>query len=113
MATRALMIALIIGMFPLHRPAAYEPPQREVVVDNDSVQLNLISYPPGTGDGRHTSPVPELGIVQEGEVMLETPKGRESVKAGRVYWIPGMTPHDVRNETDRPAKVWSLLLKRA
>ena len=66
----------------------------------------------GSGDGRHSGIEPELGIVVEGEVILQTPRGREVIKTGRTYWVPGMTPHDLRNETDRPAKVWMIFLKR-
>ena len=38
--------------------------------------------------------------------------GRQSLRPGSVYWMPGLTPHDVRNESNRPAKMWDIFLKR-
>jgi mannose-6-phosphate isomerase-like protein (cupin superfamily) len=62
--------------------------------------------------GRHMGFEPELGIVAEGEMTLDASKGREDLGAGSVYWVPGMIPHDLRNSSSRPAKVWDILLKR-
>lgn len=112
MAKRAPLIALVLGTLLLHGAARAQPPQRHLGLDNDSVRVVLLTYQPGTGVGRHLGLEPELGIVLEGEVILETPKGLETLRAGSAYWIPSLTPHDLRNETDRPAKVWDILLKR-
>ncbi len=112
MAKRVLLVALVVGMLLLDGMVGAQPPERHLGLDNDSVRVVLLTYQPGAGVGRHLGLEPELGIVLEGEVTVETPKGAEVVKAGSVYWIPSLTPHDVRNEADRPAKVWDILTKR-
>jgi mannose-6-phosphate isomerase-like protein (cupin superfamily) len=50
--------------------------------------------------------------VLEGELIVESPMGRQALRPGAVYWLPGLTPHDVRNESPQPAKMWNLLLRR-
>lgn len=111
MAQRPLLIALVVGALLLAGAANAQPPERHLGLDNDSVRVVLLTYHPGGSTGRHLGLEPELGIVLEGEVTLETPKGVEIFRAGSVYWIPSLIPHDVRNETDRPAKVWDVLIK--
>jgi len=44
--------------------------------------------------------------------VLSSPAGRQSLKTGNAYWLPGLTPHDIRNESDRPAKVYVVAMKR-
>ncbi len=112
MAKRALLVALVVGILLIDGVVGAQPPERHHGLDNDSIRAVLLTYQPGTGTGRHLGLEPELGIVLEGEVTLETPTGVEKFKVGSVYWIPSLTPHDVRNETDRPAKVWDMLIKR-
>jgi len=107
-----LLIALVVGTMVLGDVVNAQPPERHLGLDNDSIRAALLTYQPGAGTGRHLGLEPELGIVLEGEVILETPNGVEKFKVGSVYWIPSLTPHDVRNETDRPAKVWDMLIKR-
>ena len=53
----------------------------------------------------------EVGIA-EGDLTVESPTGRQQLAPGGVYWMPGLTPHDVRNESGRPAKLWDIFLKR-
>jgi len=67
---------------------------------------------PGQGSGQHSTVPGEVGIVAEGEVVLSSPTGRESLQAGKAYWLPGLTPHDIRNESDRPAKIYVIAMKR-
>ncbi len=112
MRARALVSPLVAGVLLLGGSVGAQAPERRLGLDNESIRAVLLTYEPGTGVGRHLGLEPELGIVLEGEVTVETPKGVETFKAGSVYWIPSLTPHDVRNETDRPAKVWDMLIKR-
>jgi len=83
-----------------------------VGLDNDSVRVVLLIYQPGADSDIHLNPGPEITIVREGELALYTPKGLETLKAGTVHWLPDGTAHLARNETERPVKFWSLLLKR-
>ncbi len=113
MSTRPLLIALVVGTLLLDGAVGAQPLERHVGLDNESVRVVLFTYQPGTGVGRHLGLEPEMGIVVEGEVTVQTPKGVDTFKAGSVYWIPSLIPHDVRNDTDRPAKVWEILMKRS
>lgn len=110
--TRCVLIAVLAGVLLANAVAWGQPPEGQVVLSNDSVRVMVLGFRPGAGTGRHFGLEPELGIVVEGELTLDTPDGREVLSAGRVYWIPSLTPHDVRNEGPRPAKLWDVLLKR-
>lgn len=53
-----------------------------------------------------------MGILVEGELTLESPLGRMVLRPGTAYFLPGLTPHDTRNESTRPARLFEILLKR-
>jgi quercetin dioxygenase-like cupin family protein len=74
--------------------------------------VTLLTFAPGGATGRHQGIESEIGIVAEGELTVESPTGRQSLGPGAVYWMPGLTPHDVRNESGRSAKLWDIFLKR-
>jgi len=38
--------------------------------------------------------------------------GRTALRTGTAYWLPGLTPHDTRNESERPARLVEIFLKR-
>jgi quercetin dioxygenase-like cupin family protein len=87
-------------------------PQSQVVFENASVRVTILTFAPGGATGRHQSIESEIGIVIEGDLTVESPTGRQPLAAGGTYWMPGLTPHDVRNESGRPAKLWDIFLKR-
>ncbi len=87
-------------------------PTSQVVLENASVRVTLLTFVPGGATGRHQGIESEIGIVAEGDLTVESPSGRQSLRPGGVYWMPGLTPHDVRNESGRPAKMWDIFLKR-
>jgi quercetin dioxygenase-like cupin family protein len=95
---------------PLHATA--QMPATQVILENASVRVALLTFVPGGATGRHQSIESEIGIVLEGELTVESPTGRQRLGPGEVYWMPGLTPHDVRNEGGRPAKLWDIFLKR-
>ena len=84
----------------------------EVLVDNDTVRVALLVFPPGAASGEHVGLDPELGIVLEGELTLLTVGGREVLGPGAVRWLPALVPHDARNEGAVPLKLWVVLVKR-
>ena len=47
-----------------------------------------------------------------GDVTLESPLGRTALRPGTAYWLPGLTPHDTRNESRSPARFYEIFLKR-
>ncbi len=86
--------------------------QQQVALDNDSVWVALLTFPPGSASGEHSGLDPELGIVIDGELTLVTPAGREVLGPGSVRWLPGLTVHDARNEGARTVKLWVVLFKK-
>lgn len=82
------------------------------VLNTSGVYIELLTLVPGEGSGQHSTIPSEVGIVAEGEVVLSSPAGRESLQAGKAYWLPGLTPHDIRNESNRPAKIYVIAMKR-
>lgn len=83
-----------------------------VALDNESVRVVLLTYHPGADSDIHLNLGPEITIVQEGELALYTPGGRQGLGTGSAHWLPAMNAHLARNEGARPVKFWSLLLKR-
>lgn len=83
-----------------------------VVLDNDSVEVVLLTFKPGEVVEKHVNPEAELGIILEGELTLITPAGREILKPGMVRWLDPLTPHETRNEGATPVKMWGLLIKK-
>jgi len=82
------------------------------VLNTAGVYIELVTLVPGEGTGQHSGIPGEVGIVAEGEVVLSSPAGRQSLQAGKAYWLPGLTPHDIRNEGNQPAKVYVIAMKR-
>ena len=88
------------------------PIEEQVLVDNDTVRVTLLVFPPGSASGEHVGLDPELGIVLEGELTLLTPAGREVLGPGQVRWLQAFVPHDARNEGSLPLRLWVVLVKR-
>lgn len=84
----------------------------QVLVDNDTVRVALLVFPPGAASGEHVGLDPELGIVLEGDLTLLTAGGREVLGPGAVRWLPALVPHNARNEGAVPLKLWVVLVKR-
>ena len=93
-------------------PAPAGAVQEQLVVDNDTVRVALLVFPPGAASGEHVGLDPELGIVLEGELTLITAGGREVLGPGAVRWLPALVPHDARNDGTVPLKLWVVLVKR-
>ncbi|HSE92247.1 MAG TPA: cupin domain-containing protein [Methylomirabilota bacterium] len=111
MTTPFVLIAVLaIALMP--GAAAGQPPGAQVILDNPSVRVSVITLPPGGGTGRHQGIEAEVGIVVEGDLTVESPLGRQALRPGTAYWLPGLTPHDTRNEGQRPARMLEILLKR-
>jgi quercetin dioxygenase-like cupin family protein len=114
-ARRVLGGALLVALWACPTPAGGQAPQGRieeyVALDNESVRVTLLTFPPGSASGRHVGLEPELGIVVDGELTLVTDAGREVLRPGSVRWLPGLVPHDARNEGDHPLKLWVILCK--
>jgi quercetin dioxygenase-like cupin family protein len=114
MATRAwptvlaFMLGIVLGLVA----ASAQTMPAQVLLDNPSVRVTSLTLPPGSGTGRHQGLEPEVGILVDGEVTVESPQGRTLVRTGSAYYLPGLTPHDTRNEASRPARLIEVFLKR-
>lgn len=62
--------------------------------------------------GRFPIEIHEASGAERVVGYLESPTGRQALRPGSAYWMPGLTPHDVRNESGRPARMWDIFLKR-
>ena len=111
MKTALVVVAVLAGtLSPM--AARAQLPVSQVVLENPSIRITVLTFVPGGATGRHQGIEAEIGLVIEGELTVESPMGRQSLSPGAVYWMPGLTPHDVRNESTRPAKMWDIFLKR-
>lgn len=94
-------VLVVLGVF-IGRATMAHSPQGQVIeqelLNNESVRIVLLTYPPGADSDLHLNVGPEITIVQEGELAL--------------YALPEASAHLARNEGKRPAKFWSILLKR-
>jgi mannose-6-phosphate isomerase-like protein (cupin superfamily) len=82
------------------------------VLNTSTVYIEVLTLVPGEGTGQHSIIPAEVGVIAEGEVILSSPNGREALEAGKAFALPGLTPHDIRNESNRPAKVYVIAMKR-
>ena len=110
MRPSTLVATLGIAVFPLAAAAQAVAPQ--TVLDNPSVRVEVSALPPGAGTGPHQGIEAEVGIIADGELTLDSPLAHQVLQPGKAYWLPGLIPHDIRNEGDRPAKMFAVLLKR-
>lgn len=113
-ALRLALLALVAAGINATAGAQSPPTPIETVValDNDSVRIVLLTYHPGADSDLHLNQGPEITIVQQGELALYDPKGREALGPGVVHYLPAFTAHLARNESERAVKFWSLLLKK-
>ena len=111
MMTVLVAVAVLVGLLAPGLAQA-QAPASQVVLENPSIRVTVLTFVPGGATGRHQGIEAETGLVIEGELTVESPTGRQSLRPGSAYWIPGLTPHDVRNESSRPAKMWDIFLKR-
>src|SRR5262245_33898674 len=104
------IVVFVMALMPGAAPA--QPPGSQIILDNPSARVTIMTLAPGTGTGRHQGIEAELGIVVDGELTMESPLGRTALRPGSAYWLPGLTPHDTRNESQKPARMFEILLKR-
>jgi quercetin dioxygenase-like cupin family protein len=109
-ATLIVSLALATRLAPAQAPGAGI--EEQLLLENDTVRVALLLFPPGSASGEHMGLDPELGIVLEGELTLITPAGREVLGPGAVRWLPALVTHDARNEGSAPLKLWVVLVKK-
>ena len=65
-------------------------------------------WDPGAETGVHEHPGPVILAVIEGELVEETASGRNILRAGQVFWRPARETHNVKNTSDKPARVLAI-----
>jgi quercetin dioxygenase-like cupin family protein len=107
-----LMAILVLAAVLVPALAPAQAPTSRVVFENESIRVTVVTFAPGAATGRHLGLEPEIGITVEGELVVESPAGRQVLTPETTYWMPSLTPHDTRNEGSVPAKLWDIFLKR-
>ena len=79
---------------------------REVLLDNEAVEIVRLTYPPGTESGMHTHEYPNRAayFVRGGLLEVVTPDPQQAPQLieapdGRAFYLPAAT-HNVRNIGD-------------
>lgn len=65
-------------------------------------------WDPGAETGEHEHPGPVILAVLDGELIEETPAGRNILRAGEVFWRPARGKHNVKNAGSKPARVLAI-----
>ena len=65
-------------------------------------------WDPGAETGAHQHPGPVILAVIEGELIEETTAGRITLSSGQVVWRAAGQEHNVRNVSDKPARVLAI-----
>jgi quercetin dioxygenase-like cupin family protein len=65
-------------------------------------------WDPGAETGVHEHPGPVILAVIEGELVEETPSGRNILRAGQAFWRPARETHNVKNASEKPARVLAI-----
>ena len=72
------------------------------------VEVRDDRWDPGAETGIHDHPGPAILAVIEGELVEETPTGRNVLRAGNVVWRAARQSHNVKNASNRPARVLAI-----
>jgi quercetin dioxygenase-like cupin family protein len=73
-----------------------------------NVQVRDDRWDPGAETGVHDHPGPVILAVIEGELVEETPGGRNTLRAGQVFWRAARQTHNVKNVSAKPARVLAI-----
>lgn len=107
-AVGALSLGLLLG----GNSAPAQEVTEKVLLDNETVKVSELTFPPGFKGHAHPAPVNEMAYVLEGEfTVISVPEGKRVLKAGGVDWAAKGTIHSSRNDSARPAKILVIFFK--
>ena len=94
---RTLTLTVLLALIALGGgPTAAQAPRGQieelVVLDNESVRLVLVTYPPGADSDLHFNLGPEVTIVQDGELVLFAEGRRKVILRGERTGCPTPPP---------------------
>ncbi|MEK7879364.1 MAG: cupin domain-containing protein [candidate division NC10 bacterium] len=108
LAAGALSLGLLLGAGSARAQEVTE----KVLLDNETVKVSEMTFPPGFRGHAHPAPVNEMAYVLEGEfTLISVPDGKRLLKSGGVDWAPKGTVHSSRNDSAKPAKVLVIFFK--
>ena len=115
MRTIANAFILLALSSPCHADAALG--SREVLLDNDAVEVVRLTYPPGSESGMHTHRYPNrvAYVVRGGRLEMvpgDSDEPRQSIEVadGQAIYLPAQT-HNVRNVGDTEVVIIETELK--
>ena len=73
-----------------------------------NLQVRDDRWDPGAETGVHEHAGPVILAVIEGELIEETPSGRNTLRAGQVFWRAARQTHNVRNISEKHARVLAI-----
>jgi quercetin dioxygenase-like cupin family protein len=65
-------------------------------------------WDPGAETGAHAHPGPVILVVIEGELIEDTPSGRNIMRAVQVFWRPARGSHNAKNAGSTSARVLAI-----
>ncbi len=75
------------------------------LIQQDEVEVVLLSFTPGQGLKEHTTPVDVFFYVVEGTAEIQVGADTEQVPGGTIVLSPKDIPHNVRNTSYKDAKI--------
>jgi quercetin dioxygenase-like cupin family protein len=73
-----------------------------------NLEVRYDRWDPGAETGEHEHPGPAILAVLDGELIEETPRGRNTLHAGEAVWRPAHERHNVKNVGSRAARVLAI-----
>ena len=91
-----------LGSGPWHELA---PGVRMSPLFGDGAMLNLLDFEPGAKVPEHSHPHEQLGLVVEGEIVLQIDGVEHRLAPGHGFQIPGGVPHAAWTEEGKRCRV--------
>ncbi len=77
----------------------------EKVIQQEDVEVVILPFAPGQGLKEHTTPVDVFFYVIEGMAEIQVGEDVQEVEEGNIVLSPKDISHNVRNTSDRDAKI--------
>ena len=104
--------ALTLGFLLWGNVGRAQEVNEKVILDNETVKVSELTFPPGFKGHAHPAPANEKAYVLEGEfTVVSIPEGKRVLKAGGVDWAAKGTVHSSRNDSTKPAKILVIFFK--
>lgn len=109
------IIALPVSVYAQQRTGVNTRPlvtQPVTGVPDKEILIVAVDFEPGGSSGLHTHPGDEHGTVIEGTLMVRSGKDGEfkTLTVGQTFTTPPNTPNELKNTSDKPAKIINVLI---